>query len=104
MRAKCKITDQVLSTTSDSVDARIEEIRDFVETGAVDLRGLLNRDVTRAKFELRRHLHEVRMIPTQGQDTWHYLAEGTWDLFGADSGVDQTCQPSGWRMSGLRHR
>ena len=92
------LTDQLRSATPGSVDTRIGEIREFVETSISDLRGLLNRDVVLAKTELRRHLDEVRMIPTHGQETWHYVATGTWDLLGADSGVDRTRQRSDWRI------
>jgi hypothetical protein len=92
------ITDQPLSTTPGSVEAQIGEIRDFVETGIADLRELLNRDVILAKAELRRLLDEVRMIPTKGQEVWHYVAEGKWDLLGTDSGVGRTRQPSDWRI------
>jgi site-specific DNA recombinase len=92
------ITDQLLSTTPGSVEARIGEIREFVEAGITDMRDLLNRDVLLAKAELRKHLDEVRMIPTQGQEAWHYIAEGKWDLLGADSGLDRTRQPSDWRI------
>ena len=61
-------------------------------------RGLLNRDVMLAKAELRKHLDAVRMIPTESDEAWHYVAEGAWNLLGADSDVDRMRQPSGWRI------
>jgi hypothetical protein len=51
-----------------------------------------------AKAELRRHRDDVRMVPTQGQEVWHYVAEGKWDLLGTDPNVDRTRQPSDWRI------
>jgi hypothetical protein len=72
------------------------KIREFVETGISDLRGLLNRDVMLAKAEMRKHLDEVRMIPTAGQNARHYVAEGSWNLL--ETNLDQTRQPSDWRI------
>lgn len=92
------ITDRLLSATPGSIDARLGEIREFVEKGISDLRGLLNRDVMLAKAALRKHLDELRMIPTESDEAWYYVAEGAWNLLGADSGVDRMRQPSGWRI------
>jgi site-specific DNA recombinase len=101
---KDMITARLLSATAGSIEERLGEIREFVEKGISDLRGLLNRDVILAKAEVRKHLDEVRMIPTAGQTAKHYVAEGSWNLLGNNSNLDQTRQPSDWRMSGLRHR
>jgi len=95
---KDMITARLLSATAGSIEERLGEIREFVETGISDLRGLLNRDVILAKAEMRKHLDEIRMIPTAGQATRHYVAEGSWNLLGNNSNLDQTRQPSDWRI------
>jgi site-specific DNA recombinase len=92
------ITGRLLSATPGLIEERLAEIRAFVETGISDLRGLLSRDVMLAKAEMRKHLDEVRMIPTSGQKAWHYVAEGSWNLLGTNSNLDQTRQPSDWRI------
>ena len=92
------ITARLLSATPGSIEERLGEIREFVETGISDLRGLLNRDVMLAKAEMRKHLDEVRMIPTAGLKAPHYVAEGSWNLLGTSSNLDQTRQPSDWRI------
>ena len=92
------ITDRLLSSTPDSMHARIEEARCIVEEGILNLRNLLNENATSAKAELRRHLDEVRMLRSSDGDGWHYVAEGNWDLLGTDSSLVSGRQPSGWRL------
>jgi site-specific DNA recombinase len=76
------ITNRLLSASATSIDGRLREIRQFVERGISDLRGLLNRDAGLAKRELHSHLSEIRMMPAEGREEWHYVAEGTWNLLG----------------------
>jgi site-specific DNA recombinase len=76
------ITNRLLSASATSVDGRLREIRQFVEKGISDLRGLLNREAALAKSELHSHLSEIRMTPAEKREEWHYVAEGTWDLLG----------------------
>lgn len=76
------ITNRLLSASATSIDSRLREIRQFVEKGISDLRGLLNRDATLAKRELHSHLSEIRMTPTGVDKEWHYVTEGTWNLLG----------------------
>jgi site-specific DNA recombinase len=76
------ITNRLLSASATSIDGRLREIRQFVEKGISDLRGLLNRDAALAKSELHSHLSEIRMTPGEKREEWHYVAEGTWNLIG----------------------
>ena len=76
------ITKRLLSASTTSVDGRLQEIRQFVTRGIVDLRGLLGRDAALAKSELQRHLSEIRMTPAEDRKGWHYVSEGNWDLLG----------------------
>ena len=76
------ITNRLLSASATSIDGRLCEIRQFVEKGISDLRVLLNRDAGLAKRELHSHLSEIRMMPAEGREEWHYVAEGTWNLLG----------------------
>jgi site-specific DNA recombinase len=76
------ITTRLLSASATSIDGRLREIRQFVEKGISNLRGLLNRDAALAKSELHSHLSEIRMTPVEKREEWHYVAEGTWNLLG----------------------
>ena len=46
---------------------------------------LLNMDPPRAKAELRKHVTEIRMIPSHDDVKAFYVAEGKWDLVGENS-------------------
>jgi signal transduction histidine kinase len=76
------ITNRLLSASATSIDGQLREIREFVEKGISDLRGLLNRDAALAESELHSHLSEIRMTPAERREEWHYVAEGTWNLLG----------------------
>lgn len=76
------ITNKLLSTSPDSVESRLQDIRRFVDRGIGDLRTLLNRDRVLAKAELQSHLSEIRMSPAERREEWHYVAEGNWNLLG----------------------
>jgi hypothetical protein len=54
-----------------------------------DLGTLLNMDPPRAKAELRRHVTEIQMTPSQGGGKKFYVAEGKWDLVGNGSSGPQ---------------
>jgi site-specific DNA recombinase len=92
------IADRLLSAAPDSVESRIEGIRAFVTKEIADLRVLLNHDAMRAKTEIQRHVTEIRMLPANDRKGWHYIAEGSWNLLGSDSGVVQERQPFSWRF------
>jgi site-specific DNA recombinase len=92
------ITQRQLSASNDSLEAHLDEMRLFVENGIADLSGLLNWDPALAKPELQKHLSEIRMIPAENHQGWHYVAEGTWNLLADNPELAQTRQPSGWRI------
>lgn len=79
------ITNRLLSASEDSIESRLHAVRQFVTSRIFDLRELLNRDATLAKIELHKHLSEIRMMPTEDREDWHYVAEGTWNLLGTDT-------------------
>lgn len=81
-RERDAITNRLLSTSENSLDSRLQEIRQFVTSGISDLRSLLGRDAVLAKAELHRHLSEIRMTPAEDGKNWHYVAEGSWNLLG----------------------
>ncbi len=81
-RERDAITNRLLSTSENSLDGRLQEIRQFVTSGISDLRSLLGRDAALAKGELHRHLSEIRMTATGDGKNWHYVAEGSWNLLG----------------------
>ena len=78
------ITDRLLSSAPDSIQAHIEEARRLVEDRIQNLRHLCSENSPAGKQELHRHLSVVRMYPSVDGEGWHYVAEGTWDLLGAD--------------------
>jgi site-specific DNA recombinase len=80
------IADRLMTSSPDSLEARIKDIRQFVGDQLQNLTHLLNQDAILAKMELRKHLEEVRMLPTQNTGDWHYVAEGSWNLVGSGAG------------------
>jgi chromosome segregation ATPase len=78
------ITDRLLSSTPDSIQSQIEEVRRLVEDGIKNLHELFSEESPAAKQELHKHLGAVRMFPLEEGEGWYYIAEGTWDLLGAD--------------------
>ena len=60
-----------------------------IRSELADLGTLLNMDPPRAKAELRRHVTEIRMTPSQSDGKKFYVAEGKWDLVGDDSNGPQ---------------
>jgi site-specific DNA recombinase len=90
------ITDRLLSSTAESIESRIREIRSFVTSGLGDLRDLLRKDTALARAELLKHTSEITMTPHRDSVRRRYVAEGKWDLLGGR--LDQSRQPSGWRL------
>ncbi len=88
------ITDRLLSTGPESVEAHLAEIRQFVTDRLADLRGLLARDVALARTELLKHVRGIRMTPQGAEPKPHYVAEGEWDLLGERSQEDRMLRPS----------
>ena len=78
------ITDRLLSSAPDSIEAQIGEVRRLVEEGVQNLQSLSKLESSAAKEELHSHLSAIRMFPTEDGEGWYYIAEGTWDLLGTD--------------------
>jgi hypothetical protein len=78
------ISDRLLSSTPDSIQSQIEEVRRLVEDGIQNLHQLFSEESPAAKQELHKHLSAVRMYPLEDGEGWYYVAEGTWDLLGFD--------------------
>ena len=79
------ITNRLLSSTPDSIQTHIEEVRRLVEGGIQNLQQLFSEESPAAKQELHSHLSAVRMFPLEDGEGWYYIAEGTWDLLGTDT-------------------
>jgi len=62
----------------ESVQARVEGLRQFVEEELRRVRELLYVDVAKARVELSKHAREIRLVPEGGD----YVARGEWDLLG----------------------
>ena len=97
-RELASLTERLLAATPDSIHARVEETRRFVEEGISNLKELLNENAPLAKAELHRHLNSVVMIPSNHGKEWHYIAEGDWDLLGGDSSLASKRQRLNWRL------
>jgi hypothetical protein len=82
-------SDRLFSATSDSIEGHLRKVRHLVEEGIADLQGLLNEHSATAKAELQRRLKAIRMFLPGDGEVWYYEADGTWDLLGSDSGLDQ---------------
>jgi len=74
----------LLSSTPDSIQTQIEEVRRLVEGGIQNLQSLFREESPAAKQELRRHLSAVLMFPLEDGEGWYYIAEGEWNLLGTD--------------------
>jgi hypothetical protein len=59
------ITDRLLSSTPDSIQSQIEEVRRLVEDGIQNLHQLFSEESPAAKEELHKHLSAVRMFPME---------------------------------------
>jgi site-specific DNA recombinase len=78
------ITDRLLSSSAESIDGRIAEIRCFVEREIRNLSDLLNTNSPLVKQELHKHLSSITMHPVGDAGEWRYEAEGSWNLLGED--------------------
>jgi site-specific DNA recombinase len=102
-----QITDKLLASGPESVDARLGEIRIFVNNKLRDIRQLLSNtdfaDSTAIRAELRKHVSEIRLTPHEGNPRGHYVAEGSWDLVGKEEGPAHNSAPVSIRMvAGVR--
>jgi hypothetical protein len=89
------ITERLLSTSPDSIEARLADIRRFVTRRILDLRELLSKDVLLARTELLKHVNEIRMVPLMDKGGAHYEATGEWSLLG-DAQSGPGARPSNW--------
>jgi len=76
------IMDRLLASSPDSMGARLEDVKHFVEDGTQNLRKLLRENAPLAKQELHSHLLGVQTSPSEDEEGCYYIAEGTWDLIG----------------------
>jgi 16S rRNA C1402 N4-methylase RsmH len=84
------ITDRLLTSSSESLEGRITEMQTFVKKEIENLADLLNANSPLAKQEIHRHLTVVTMHPVGDGRTWHYEAEGSWNLLGTDKNAPHT--------------
>lgn len=90
------ITERLLSTRPDSVEARLTDIRRFMTKRILDIRELLSKDVLLARTEILKHVQEIRMVPrVDGKDA-HYEAVGVWSLLGDVVESGPGTRPSNW--------
>jgi hypothetical protein len=79
------ITNRLSSSSQESVEAKIDEIREHVEREINRLSDLLSSNPPMAKHELHRHLTAITMHPVkEGTRGWYYEAKGAWNLLGRD--------------------
>ena len=90
------ITERLLSTHPDSIEARLTDIRRFVTRRILDLRELLSRDVLLTRTELLKHIQEIRMVPRTDGSGPHYEAAGEWSLVGGEYESSPGTRPSNW--------
>jgi hypothetical protein len=70
------ITDRLLSSSAESIEGKITQIRNFVGQEVQNLSDLLSSESPVAKQELHRHLRTVTMHPVQKERKWFYVAKG----------------------------
>ena len=84
------ISEELLAADGRGLDARLQEIEEFVQKRLQDIRGLLFADVPRAKAELSKHCIAITLTP-QGST---FRMAGDWNLLGGLSdgagGPDRT--------------
>jgi hypothetical protein len=85
------IGDRLLSSTPESIESRVGEIRMYVKSGLKDLRDVLRKDTALARTELLKHSGEIRMIPQLAAAQRFYVADGEWDLLG-DAWPEGACK------------
>lgn len=79
------ITDRLLSSSAESIEGKISQMRSYVERKIQNLTTLFNAQSPAAKQLLQQHLKAVTMHPVKDNSRgWYYEAEGTWNLLGRD--------------------
>ena len=56
----------------------LDDLRTFITGRLTQIRELVNRDVDRARIQLRQHAQEIIMQPHED----HYVARGEWNVLG----------------------
>ena len=93
-----EITERLLSREPGSVESHLNGIRQFVTERLANLQEILSGETALARTELQKHVGEIRMVPQYGEGRPHYLAEGTWDLLGKETGPSHNTAPVKIRM------
>jgi site-specific DNA recombinase len=75
------ISEELLAADGRGLDARLQEIEEFVQKRLQDIRGLLFADVSRAKAELSKHCTAITLTP-EGST---FRISGDWNLLGGRS-------------------
>jgi hypothetical protein len=75
------ISEELLATDGRGLDARLQEIEEFVQKRLQDVRGLLFADVARAKAELSKHCTAITLTPEGAS----FRITGDWNLPGGRS-------------------
>ena len=88
------ITDRLLASSTESVEARISAMRSFVEQEIQKLSNLLTSKSPLAKQELHKHISEIKMLPVGDGQNRHYEAEGLWNLLVTDKNAPHTEEPA----------
>ncbi len=76
------ISEELLAADGRGLDARLQEIEEFVQKRLQDIRGLLFADVPRAKAELSKHCTAITLTP----EAAGFRISGDWNLLGGRSG------------------
>jgi site-specific DNA recombinase len=76
-----EISGKLLEARSDSLQAKLRNIRTLVETRMKNLRSVLNSDAAQVRAEFAKHIEKITMTPSGD----HYVASGTWQLLGRGS-------------------
>jgi hypothetical protein len=95
------ISEELLAADGRGLDARLQDIEEFVQKRLKDIHALLMTDVARAKAELSKHCTEITLTP-EGSS---FRISGDWNLLGGrrvvrgEGGGPNVCPFSsrGWR-------
>jgi site-specific DNA recombinase len=78
------ITDQILSTESNSLDSGLTDLRQWVHERLSNLRRLLSSDPGRAHTEFLKHTQAITLKPIEQGGQRFYQVSGAWNLLGDD--------------------
>jgi chromosome segregation ATPase len=77
------ISDRLLQGNRDSIQAQVQDIREFVLSTLSDVRSLLHSDVPTAKAEILRHVDRIDLTPMEANGERFFVASGEWNLLGS---------------------